>query len=236
MHTLLLRLEGPMQSWGTQSRYNTRDTGQEPSKSGVVGLLCAALGRPREATVDDLAALRLGVRVDRAGIVEKDYHTVSNIALMDRGTKDTELTTRFYLADASFLIGLEGDDPRWLETIEEAVREPVWQLSLGRKSFVPSEPIALPWRNGAAGGMRRDADLDAALRAEPWLDRRGHAQPFPTEGLRLVTETPADARSERRMDQPAPGVSIGVRRFFPRYVRTDFIYGESPEKGDQDAD
>ena len=34
MSTLLMRLAGPMQSWGTQSRFTVRDTGREPSKSG----------------------------------------------------------------------------------------------------------------------------------------------------------------------------------------------------------
>ena len=43
MSVLLLRLAGPMQAWGTQSRFTVRDTGLEPSKSGVIGLLCAAL-------------------------------------------------------------------------------------------------------------------------------------------------------------------------------------------------
>ncbi len=49
MSVLLLRLAGPLQSWGTQSRFRVRDTGREPSKSGVIGLLCTALGRPRTA-------------------------------------------------------------------------------------------------------------------------------------------------------------------------------------------
>jgi CRISPR system Cascade subunit CasD len=74
--TLLLRLAGPMQSWGTQSRFGIRDTGLEPSKSGVIGLLCAALGWGREHDVTDLAELRMGVRVDRAGVLRTDYHTV----------------------------------------------------------------------------------------------------------------------------------------------------------------
>jgi len=43
MPTLLLRLAGPMQSWGLSSRFTIRDTSLEPSKSGVLGLLCAAL-------------------------------------------------------------------------------------------------------------------------------------------------------------------------------------------------
>jgi CRISPR system Cascade subunit CasD len=39
MAVLLLRLAGPMQAWGTQSRFVNRDTELEPSKSGVIGLL-----------------------------------------------------------------------------------------------------------------------------------------------------------------------------------------------------
>ena len=65
-----------MQSWGIQSRYTRRDTGLEPSKSGVIGLLSAALGRPRNSDLSDLASLRMGVRVDRPGTVQSDYHTV----------------------------------------------------------------------------------------------------------------------------------------------------------------
>ena len=44
MSVLLVRLAGPMQSWGSQSRFSHRDTEREPTKSGVVGLLSAALG------------------------------------------------------------------------------------------------------------------------------------------------------------------------------------------------
>ena len=79
VHTLLFRLAGPMQSWGVQSRFTVRDTGLEPSKSGVIGLVCAALGRARNQPVDDLAALRMGVRVDREGKLAKDYHTALDV-------------------------------------------------------------------------------------------------------------------------------------------------------------
>ncbi|MEZ4540218.1 MAG: type I-E CRISPR-associated protein Cas5/CasD, partial [Chloroflexota bacterium] len=67
MVTLLLQCVAPLQAWGTQSNFSVRDTGREPSKSGIVGLLCAALGRPRAEPVADLAGLRMGVRVDREG-------------------------------------------------------------------------------------------------------------------------------------------------------------------------
>lgn len=51
---LLLRLAGPLQSWGTHSKYLWRDTARFPTRSGVVGMLAAGLGREREAPVDDL--------------------------------------------------------------------------------------------------------------------------------------------------------------------------------------
>jgi CRISPR system Cascade subunit CasD len=88
MSVLLMRLAGPMQSWGIQSRYLVRDTGLEPSKSGVIGLLCAALGRARHEPVDDLAALRLGVRVDREGRMARDYHTALKVIKADGSKPD----------------------------------------------------------------------------------------------------------------------------------------------------
>src|SRR4051794_6138053 len=101
MSVLLLRLAGPMQSWGTQSRFSVRDTGREPSRSGVVGLLCAALGRPRSAPLDDLAPLKMAVRVDREGRLARDYHTAQNVLRADgSGLQETVLSNRYYLADA----------------------------------------------------------------------------------------------------------------------------------------
>lgn len=81
MATLLLRLQGPMQSWGTTSRFDERDTQLEPSKSGVLGLVCAALGRDRHEPVDDLAVLRMGVRVDQEGVPMRDYQTATGVLI-----------------------------------------------------------------------------------------------------------------------------------------------------------
>jgi len=41
---LLLWLEAPLQSWGADSRFGRRGTLEFPTKSGVLGLLCCALG------------------------------------------------------------------------------------------------------------------------------------------------------------------------------------------------
>ncbi|MEP0911794.1 type I-E CRISPR-associated protein Cas5/CasD [Leptolyngbya sp. GB1-A1] len=140
MPTLLLRMRAPMMSWGDHSRFTIRDSRREPTKSAVIGLLCAALGRPRWEPVDDLATLKMGVRINQEGVVQCDYHTIMD-SIKSSGSKgDTVISQRYYVADADYLVGLEGDRPI-LETLDAALQSPCWQLYFGRKSFVPSCPI-----------------------------------------------------------------------------------------------
>jgi CRISPR system Cascade subunit CasD len=207
MATLLLRLTGPMQSWGTTSRFDERDTGLEPSKSGVIGLLCAALGRDRSAAVDDLALLRMGVRVDREGVLLRDYQTATGVLLASGKQKDerTVVSPRYFLSDASFLVGLEGDDLALLGSAHAALASPVWPLCLGRKAFPPGEPIWL------SDGLR-DSDLEVALATYPLLDAQG------VSGARRFIFEAGD-EGALRMDQPIAPFS--ERRFGPRFVRQE---------------
>lgn len=209
MGVLLLRLAGPMQSWGVQSRFAVRDTGREPSKSGIVGLLCAALGRKRHEPLDDLTALWMGVRVDHDGTIARDYHTAMNVLKASGGIKDTEPSNRYYLADARFLVGLKGNNLALLRHLHNALCHPHWPLYLGRKAFVPGEPVWL------ADGLRPDEDLETALRTYPWL---GSDMALYPDQVRLVLEDPGGP--EVRPDQP---ISFAERRFAPRYVTTTFI-------------
>lgn len=210
MNTLLIRLCAPMQSWGTQSRFTVRDTGFEPSKSGVLGLLCAALGIDREDDngLQPLTTLRMGVRVDREGALRVDYHTAKDVLTSNGKIKDTELSTRYYLADACFLVGLESEDLPLLERIQAALKAPVWALFLGRKAFVPSEPVWLP------DGLQTDKDLETALKEYPPL------RPPQKEKLRLVLEDNGGAIV--RSDQPL-SFSRERRKFAPRRVAVTFI-------------
>ena len=150
MSTLLLRLAAPLQAWGTDSKFEVRRTNREPSKSGVIGLLAAALGLRRDADLTELSALRFGVRVDRNGEVIKDFH-------MAKADKTSYLTYRYYLSDAVFLVGLESEDRNFLEKIERALRNPCFPLFLGRRSCPPTLPLVL--------GIREEA-LEIALREE----------------------------------------------------------------------
>lgn len=216
MPTLLLRLAGPMQSWGTTSRFDQRDTGKEPSKSGVVGLLAAALGIDREVWNDELkllAALTMAVRHDRPGVLKRDYQTAQNIISADRSkVHETAVTTRDYLADAVFLVGLQGPDRSLLERAHVALQNPAWPLALGRKSYVPSEPVWLD--HGVV-----DAPLLEALAARPWLSTARRAKTAP-ERL-LVSMESADGSGALRMDQPLS--SFAERRFGARYVRSEWV-------------
>lgn len=237
MSTLLIRLESPMQSWGVQSRYGRRDTGLEPSKSGVIGLLCAALGRPRDADLRDLASLRMGVRVDRPGTVESDYHTtgakdalkpnygVAAFSARNGETTGTVLSNRFYLADASFLVGLEATTPAQeslLAQLDAALARPVWPLFLGRKAFVPALPVRLPDAPPGGPGLR-PLPLEEALRTYPWPEpREGERVGKSPERLRLIIEVAAASSGESRMDVPVSFQPLD-RRYQTRFVQTTFL-------------
>lgn len=215
MPTLLLRLAGPMQSWGTTSRFDQRDTGKEPSKSGVIGLLAAALGIDRENWTDlePLTQLKMAVRHDRTGVLKRDYQTAQNIISADRSkVHETAVTTRDYLADAVFLVGLEGEDRALLERAHAALQNPVWPLALGRKSYVPSESVWLE------GGIK-DEPLLEALAAWPWIASPRRYEPVP-ERL-LVSMESQDSSGALRMDQLLS--SFAERRFGARYVRAEWV-------------
>ncbi|MHB1174029.1 MAG: type I-E CRISPR-associated protein Cas5/CasD [Sulfuriferula sp.] len=236
MPTLLLRLVGPMQSWGTTSRFDQRDTGKEPSKSGVIGLIAAAMGIEREnwSRLEPLTHLVMGVRHDRPGVPKYDYQTTGQ-GTEDVATSDGKFQTqsriilangnypsgahlgegvqsyRHYLADAAFLVGLECEDRLLLERIYAALKNPVWTLALGRKSYVPSEPIWI--ENGLL-----DAPLRKALAQWPWISSTRKWEK-PPEQL-LVSFESDDGSGVLKMDQPLS--SFAERRFGARFVRSEW--------------
>jgi len=257
--TLLLRLAGPLQSWGTSSRWTERDTGYEPSKSGVIGILAAALGLPRAGDLSSFAALRMGVRVDQEGVPGYDFQsagagddhpgiamardTESQIAnrqrilaagstLLDSQRGKSSISKRYFLQDAVFLVGLEGDDLAFLTELDAALRAPVYPIGLGRRSYVPSVPVAMP-----KTGVRDHMALHDALEREPWpvacLSRRAIRTDRRRDRRtrRLVLEDPSATNGTIRNDQPI-GAAFSTRVFGPRIVA--FGECEPEERGDLD--
>ena len=208
MNTLLMRLVAPMQSWGVESQFTIRDTGLEPSKSGVIGLICAALGRPRAAPLEDLAALRMGVRVDREGTLRSDYQIAQEVlSSAGKGLKSGVTSNRYYLADAAFLVGLEGGDLGLLERIQQALQHPTWAIFLGRKAFAPAAPIWL------YDGVRKDESLEAVLLTYGWIYPWG-AKKVPDK-VRMIME-----HAEGQQTRPDVPISFTERRFSSRRVKT----------------
>lgn len=186
-----------MQAWGAQeSKFVIRRTTDGPTKSGVIGLLCAALGIGRtEASewLPRLSDLSMGVRVDRPGVRWWDYHTVGaempmRIAEGPGKTKPgAMLTRREYLCDASFLIALQGD-PELVKMLAAALESPVWTVYLGRKSCPPARPL-LERIDGEATGDY--PNLLSALSAIPWRPRMKYDEvPKTVECILDWTATP----------------------------------------------
>lgn len=207
-HTLRIRAAGPQQSWGTRSRFDLRDTEAAPTKSGIVGLVAAALGLPRGADVKHLARLRMGVRIDRPGVRMEDYHTTLDVADSEgRVSKEAVVSVRSYLADGAFLVGLESVDRPLLEEIQAGLLYPHWPLSLGRRAFPPGLPVA--FSSEADPEPLIAAPLEKALTDCPPIVNRDPEAPF-----RFLIEHPDG--DQEWFDQPAD--NFARRGFLPRRV------------------
>lgn len=219
--SLAMCFDAPMQSWGIRSRGVIRDTMMEPTKSGTIGLVAAALGVEREDDVAlaELARLRLAVRVDREGLLERDYQTTQNVPTTTGTGHRTIVSERYYLANALFLVVLEGDG-YLIARLAEAIRRPRWRLSFGRRPFVPARPLL----SSDTAPARESAGQ--VLTSHPWLEEsealRERARTKPPT-LRTVLECPADdMHAEVRHDQPI-SFGRGRRRFAPRSVLVDNV-------------
>jgi CRISPR system Cascade subunit CasD len=166
MTVLLLRLAGPMQSWGVDSRFSRRETLRHPTKSGVLGLLAAAKGLRRTDPLQDLLGLTFGVRVDQPGVLMNDFHTAHNW----RTGASMPLSNRHYLADAVFVAAVEGD-ASLLETLDAAIHRPKFPLFLGRRSCPVSGRISLGLRSGKLVDELAECEWQAAH----WYRRRQDA-------------------------------------------------------------
>jgi len=220
---LAIYLDAPLQSWGVSSRFQRRDTGSHPTKSGVLGLIAAATGIDKyaddeESRLAPLAACRFLVFPvarpdnDHPPLRLEDYHTVGGgydrNHPVDRlriarkasgGPSTTVVTRRFYLEQARFSVVLEGAKDV-LESAAGALQDPVWGVWFGRKCCLPAAPLL------------------------PTL------APTPADALRLLLEKVGGRiANEGRMEREGDGawyqndepVSFGRREFRSRPVSRD---------------
>jgi len=236
-----LWLDGPMQSWGHMSRFQRRTTGLFPSKSGVIGLIAAAMGvdaryfpndlksrEMAESAIGKLATLRMtAVAFPRKSGVRRleDYHTVLSTRQASGGiNSDAVLTRREYLLDIRFGIILSPTvktGPCLCDQIVEALNNPRWGLWLGRKTCIPATPvlaIGFPFVNYE----------------EVWQSLLKHAGEEQTQSIgefdREEEIIDADSNAtDTRADQPSVfGPTNQERRFNPRRIL--FVPGQRPHE------
>ncbi len=168
---LLLWLEGPLQSWGHDSKFGRRDTLGFPTKSGILGLVCSALGAGGEQrellaefaclsqTVIAYARTRqqegATVKLEREPLL-RDFHMVGS------GYDDADPWTSLLIprkSDGGKAVG-GGSKMTYryhlqdacfavllqvpedrATCIVEALQNPVWDVYLGRKHCAPTEFI-----------------------------------------------------------------------------------------------
>jgi len=156
---LAMMLDAPLQSWGFASRFQRRTTGLHPTKSGVIGLVCAAMGLAKGSDEEkrELPELRkltmMSIAITRSYPRLEDFHTTgggydkkTHAQFIPRKASggpcdNPTVSRRQYLTDARFGVILAGDRAL-LERVAAALQDPVWGVWFGRKNCIPAEPIS----------------------------------------------------------------------------------------------
>lgn len=162
MRFLLLWLEGNLQSWGSNSKFSRKDTERFPTKSGVYGLLLAALGAsgPQRELLDGLSKCNLSVlsfdngkqapdllmdfqMVGSGFDIEDDWQSLMVPKKKDGTTPvggGSKMTYRYYIQNGHFAAILELPD-EYSEMFSKALSDPVFELYLGRRNCPPTDFI-----------------------------------------------------------------------------------------------
>ncbi len=212
---LALYLDAPMQSWGHSSRYDRRTTIGFPTRSGMLGMVCAALGAERTdlELLERLGGLRMTTYKLRSEGHLTDYHTVGGgydpklermnvVRKADGGWgKDPVQTWREYILGARFGVVLSGEEGL-LKRIAHALRDPRWGIWFGRKCCIPASPLV----HGLHPTQAEALETVEQLAGTRHRQRIEEVERF-DEGSDTVRDVPLD---------------FGERRFAARRVRVDF--------------
>lgn len=141
----------------------------------------------------------------------RDFHTAHS-------EKNSYITTRYYLADAVFLVGLESQDEEFLKKIEFALKHPAFPLFLGRKSCPPEAGLVI--------GIR-SLSLENALEQESWQGASWRKQKMPAKMRMQIECEPDDIQGVMIKDRP---VSYNFERRKYGYRRAKQRYAENTQK------
>ena len=223
MMSLLLWLEAPLQAWGVSSRFGRRDTLPFPTRSGVLGLLCCAMGRSGEQREFLAEMCRLSqsivaysrvlpARTEKvqtnpflvdfqmvgSGYTMEDDWQSLNVPRKSDGSKPvgagTKMTYRYYIQDMAFACAIDIPQ-KYMAEVVECVKNPIWPVCLGRKCCVPTAPVY--------AGTFASID-DGLLSAQVLAQERGRKEIF-----RVVSGECADGEVLTLNDVP---LSFGLHK------------------------
>lgn len=168
---LALLLDAPLQSWGFSSRFQRRITGLHPTKSGVIGLISAAMGLAKGSAEErtmlpELSKLKMssiaiprqqtnawtGETTELAARRLEDFHTVgggydketqrqSIPRKASGGPCDNPTVSRRQYLNDARFGVILVGDRFVLERAAAALQDPIWGVWLGRKNCIPAELI-----------------------------------------------------------------------------------------------
>jgi len=215
-YSLVFQFKGPLQSWSDITRHFRVLTRFEPTKSGIIGLICRALGRPfsDDALIAKLADLDLVIRVDKEGTIYNDFQAArGRFSANGDESPHAHISTRDYLESAEFKVAIGGPADFVCE-IEKALMIPAHPLWLGRKSCSPSASIWIPGGLVTTGETPRQVLERWPLNCPKWKAPRR---------LRLVLDLGVGATTgELRHDFPL-SLDPENRRFCDRRVEMAWV-------------
>lgn len=168
---ILLWFEAPLQSWGVDSKFGRRDTLAFPSKSAVLGLICAALGAGGEqltllaefAALDQTVVSFAVIKQTEDGPIKQDREPLlCDFHMVGSGYEDQDpwvslLTPKTSEGKKAVGGGTKMTYRYYLQDaafavalevpidkakiIAESLQNPVWDIYLGRKNCVPTDFI-----------------------------------------------------------------------------------------------
>jgi len=225
---LVLYFDAPLQSWGFQSRFDRRTTLPFPTRSGIIGLLCAAMGIDRNDTdaLRTFDRLKITVLTLREEPILIDYHTVGGgydpdtekpfiphtaAGKLRQGTKTTVVTYREYLQNSRFGAIVKGDRA-FLNKVASSLRDPKWGIWLGRKCCIPADIIYQGIFDSEEEGIQKLREHSKAdiLREVREVDNF-------TEGTDTLIDCPLD---------------FNKREFGPRRIKVEGGKDKHQEKGE----
>ncbi|AWN61444.1 type I-E CRISPR-associated protein Cas5/CasD [Streptococcus sobrinus] len=234
MKTILLKLAGPLQSWGTSSHFETRHTDFYPSKSAIIGLIAASLGyrRDEEQRLQRLNELDFAVRIDQQGNILRDYHIAQKYKSKGEFER-TYVTNRYYLEDAIFIVAISHEDDELMSAIEKGLKNPYFQTFMGRRSLPLNADFIVETTSDSALESLKRLKWQAA---EWFMSKHSHETSITLEIY--ADSFLSDKESNRLRQDRVISFSQKARKFGFRYEVRDLVDVSNPmaKKGETQHD